>query len=123
VPYNLRALGFHTIHYRKPRRMQCTPHYIKEARWRTIQGSTGYFVNIPIRPLKYYPVKFNHIYKCWCEIMWNAPENLWNIVRPTGPDYWCDIFEDKVQAEGSEGQINGQPPIAPRTPAPSTADS
>src|SRR6266702_4444112 len=42
--------------------------YLKEARWRTVRGSTGYFVNIPTRPSQYYPVEFNHIYLCWCEI-------------------------------------------------------
>src|SRR6266702_4050138 len=33
--------------------------YLKTARWRTVRGSTGYFVNIPTRPAQYYPVEFN----------------------------------------------------------------
>ena len=45
---------------------------------------------------------------------------MWNVVRPTGPDYRCDIFEDEVQTTGNVGAIDGQPPLAPRTPAPST---
>src|SRR6266571_1900678 len=94
--------------------------YLKEARWRTVQGSTRYFVNIPTRPSQYYPVEFNHIYMCWCKITWNAPEVVWNVVRPTGPDYRCDIFEDKVQTSGNLGAIDGHPPPAPRTPAPLT---
>ena len=85
-----------------------------------VRGSTGYFVNIPTRPSQYYPVEFNHIYVCWCEITWNAPENLWNVVRPAGPDYRCDIFEDEVQTTGNVGAIDGQVPPTPRTPAPST---
>ncbi len=94
--------------------------YLKTARWRTVRGSTGYFVNIPTRPSQYYPVEFNHIYVCWCEITWNTPEAVWNVVRPAGPDYRCDIFEDEVQTSGNVGAIDGQVPPTPRTPAPST---
>ncbi len=43
-------------------------------------------------------------------------------MRPTGLDYRCDIFEDKVQTAGQVGPINGQPVPTPRTPAPSTED-
>jgi len=96
--------------------------YLKEARWRTIRGSTGYFINIPSRPSQYYPIEFNHNFVCWTEISWNAPHNRWNVDRPTGPDYRCDIFEDKVQTAGQVGPIDGQPPQTPRTPAPSTED-
>jgi len=94
--------------------------YLKEARWRTVQGNTGYFVNIPTRPRQYYLVEFNHTYLCWCEITWNAPEALWNVVRPAGPDYHCNIFEDEIQTSGNIGAIDGQPLLTPRTPAPST---
>ncbi len=59
---------------------------------------------------------------CWTEITWNAPQNQWNIERPTGPDYRCDIFEDEVQTAGQVGPIDGQPPQTPRTLAPSTED-
>jgi len=45
---------------------------------------------------------------------------VWNVVQPAGPDYRCDIFEDEVQTSGNIGAIDGQPPLAPRTPAPST---
>ncbi len=96
--------------------------YLKTARWRTVQGSTGYFVNIPTRPHQYYPVEFNHTYLCWCEITWNAPEAVWNVVRPAGPDYRCDIFEDEVQTTGNVGAIDGQPLPTPRTPDPSTTE-
>jgi len=96
--------------------------YLKEARWRTVRGSTGYFVNIPTRPSQYYPVEFNHDFVCWTEITWNTPQNWWNIERPTGLDYRCDIFEDEVQMAGQVGPIDGQPPQTPRTPAPSTDD-
>ncbi len=59
---------------------------------------------------------------CWTEITWNAPQNRWDVVRPTGPDYRCDIFEDKVRTAGQVGPIDGQQPPTPRTPAPSTED-
>jgi len=45
---------------------------------------------------------------------------LWNVIRPAGPDYRCDIFEDEVRIGGSIGPIDGQIPPTPRTPAPST---
>jgi len=45
---------------------------------------------------------------------------VWNIVRPAGPDYRCDIFEDEVQTTRNVGAIDRQLPPAPRTPAPST---
>ncbi len=80
----------------------------------------GYFINIPIRPSQYYPVEFNHNFVCWTEITWDTPRNRWNIERPAGLDYQCDIFEDEVQTAGQVGPIDGQP--LPRTPAPSTED-
>ena len=57
---------------------------------------------------------------CWTEITWNAPQNRWDVERPTGPDYRCNIFEDEVQTAGQVGPIDGQLPPTPRTPAPST---
>ncbi len=59
---------------------------------------------------------------CWTEITWNAPHNRWNVERPTGPDYRCDIFKDEVQTAGQVGPIDRQPTPTPRTPAPSTED-
>ena len=59
--------------------------------------------------------EFNHVYMCWCKITWNEPKNLWNVVRSTGPDYHCDIFKNKVQTARNVGQINGHPPVTPRT--------
>ena len=47
---------------------------------------------------------------------------MWNVVRPAGPDYRCDIFEDEVQTAGNVGVIDGQPLPAPRTPDPSTTE-
>ncbi len=96
--------------------------YLKAARWRNVQGSTRYFVNIPTRPAQYYPVEFNHNFVCWTEITWNAPNNRWDVVRPTGPDYWCDIFEDEVRTAGQVGPIDREPIPNPRTPALSTDD-
>ncbi len=96
--------------------------YLKNTRWRTIRGSTGYFVNIPTRPSQYYPVEFNHNFVCWTKITWNAPQNRWNVERPMGPDYRCDIFKDKVRTAGQVGPIDGQPPQTLRTLASSTED-
>jgi len=57
---------------------------------------------------------------CWCEVTWNTSETVWNVVRPAGLDYRCDIFEDEVQTTGNVGAIDGHPPPAPRIPTPST---
>jgi len=78
--------------------------------------------NIPTRPAQYYPVEFNHNFVCWTEITWNAPQNRWDVERPTGPDYRCDIFEDEVRTAGQVGLIDGQHVPNPRTPASSTGD-
>ncbi len=59
---------------------------------------------------------------CWTKIVWNAPNNRWDVTRPTGPDYRCDIFEDEVQTAGQVGPIDGQLIPTLRTPAPSTED-
>ena len=59
---------------------------------------------------------------CWTEITWNAPLNRWNVERPAGPDYRCDIFEDEVRTAGQVGLIDGQNAPTPRTPASSTED-
>jgi len=59
---------------------------------------------------------------CWTEVTWNAPQNRWEIDRPTGPDYRCDIFEDEVRTAGQVGLIDRQQAPTPRTPAPSTED-
>ena len=56
------------------------------------------------------------------EITWNAPQNRWDVERPAGPDYRCDIFEDEVWTAGQVGPIDGQNPPTPHTPAPSTED-
>ncbi len=75
-----------------------------------------------MRPAQYYPVEFNHNFVCWTEVTWNAPNNRWDIVRPAGPDYQCDIFKDEVQTVGQVGLIDRQPAPTPRTPVPSTED-
>ncbi len=96
--------------------------YLKTARWRTVRGNTGYFVNIPTRPSQYYPVEFNHDFVCWTEVTWNAPQHRWAVERPAGSNYRCDIFEDEVRTAGQVGPIDGQNVPTPRTPAPSTED-
>ncbi len=56
----------------------------------------------------------------------------WNITRPTGDEYRCDIFEDEVIYNGDQGPIDRQENNKPeddnilqnpRTPAPSTVES
>ena len=99
--------------------------YLGAARWRTIRGDTGYYVNIPTRPSQWYPVEFNFENLCWVEIAWNAPQNYWDVLRPAGLEYCCDIPECDVQTRGNWGPIDGQDETnasgSSRTPAPSEA--
>src|SRR6266581_2871976 len=117
-PYSIESRG----HCNVPTR------YLKEARWRTIGGSTRYYVDIPTRPLRHYPVEFNFPHFCWCEVTWSILHQHWNITRPTGDEYWCDIFEDEVIYNRDQGPIDRQEDNNSilqnlRTPAPSTTDS
>ncbi len=116
-PYSIESRG----HCEVPTR------YLKEARWRTIGGSTGYYVDIPTRPSRYYPVEFNFPHFCWCEVTWSTSQQRWNVTRPTGDEYRCNIFEDEVIYDGDQGPIDRQEDDNsilqnPRTPAPSTID-
>ncbi len=95
-PYSIESQGHHNVPTR----------YLKEARWRTIGGSTGYYVDIPTRPFRHYPVEFNFPHFCWCEVTWSVLHQCWNVTRPTGDDYWCDIFEDEVIYNGDQGHID-----------------
>jgi len=97
-PYSIESRG----HCNVPTR------YLKEARWRTIGGSTGYYVDVPTRPSRYYPIEFNFPHFCWCEVTWSILHQHWNVTRPTGDEYWCDIFEDEVIRDGDQGPIDGQ---------------
>ena len=89
----------------------------------------GYYVDIPTRPSRYYPVEFNFPHFCWCEVTWSTFHQRWNVTRPTGDEYWCDIFEHEVIRDGDQGPIDGQEDEENnsilqnlRTPAPSTTE-
>jgi len=118
-PYSIESRGHRNVPTR----------YLKEARWRTIGGNTGYYVDVPTRPSRYYPVEFNFPHFCWCETTWSVLHQRWNITRPTGDEYRCNIFEDEVIHDGDQGPIDGQEDKEnnsilhnPRTPAPSTTE-
>ncbi len=101
--------------------------YLKTARWRTIRGSTGYYIDIPTRPSRHYPVEFNFPNFCWCEVTWSVFHQHWSVTRPTGDEYRCDIYENEVIRDGDQGPIDGQEENDsilqnPRTPAPSTVE-
>ena len=118
----------YSIESRGPRNVPTR--YLKTARWRTIGGSTGYYVDVPTRPSRYYPVEFNFPNFCWCEVTWSVFHQRWNVTRPTGDEYRCDIFENEVIRDGDQGPIDEQEDGEnnsilqnPRTPAPSTVDN
>ncbi len=60
---------------------------------------------------------------------WSVFHQRWNITRPTGDEYQCDIFEDEVIADRDQEPIDGQEDEDnnsilhnPRTPTPSTTE-
>ncbi|KAH9011403.1 hypothetical protein EDB85DRAFT_2228842 [Lactarius pseudohatsudake] len=80
--------------------------YLKAARWRTHRGETGYFVDFPNRPSRYYPVEFSFEHTCWCILATND-EGVRTVVRPTTHEYRCDILESEVVPLARVGPIDG----------------
>ncbi|KAH9041971.1 hypothetical protein EDB85DRAFT_1886021 [Lactarius pseudohatsudake] len=71
-------------------------------------GVTGYFVDIPTRPSRYYPVEFNFKHICWAEVAWNPPLQRWDINRPAGSEFHCDIDRREIPSRKNWGQLDGQ---------------
>ncbi|KAH9007536.1 hypothetical protein EDB84DRAFT_1572785 [Lactarius hengduanensis] len=80
--------------------------YLKAARWRTHRGETGYFVDFPNRPSRYYPVEFSFEHTCWCILATNDA-GIRTVVRPTTHEYRCDILESEVVPLARVGPIDG----------------
>ncbi|KAH9164703.1 hypothetical protein EDB89DRAFT_2077789 [Lactarius sanguifluus] len=80
--------------------------YLKAARWRTHRGETGYFVDFPNRPSRYYPVEFNFEHTCWCILATNDA-GIRTVVRPTTHEYRCNILESEVVPTARIGPIDG----------------
>ncbi|KAI9449531.1 hypothetical protein BJY52DRAFT_1227715 [Lactarius psammicola] len=93
--------------------------YLTNARWGTINSTTGYWVEIPTRPLRYYPVEFNFEHTCWTEVAWSPCRGRWDVLRPTGPEYRCNILQSKVTHRDQWGPIDGTE--SDSAPAPSDA--
>ncbi|KAH9030777.1 hypothetical protein EDB85DRAFT_2146507 [Lactarius pseudohatsudake] len=97
---------------------------LRAARWREYRGDIGYFVDFASGPTRYRPVEFNFENVCWVEIMWNPIDNRWDVVRPAGRNFNCDIDARGLPNREQWGQIDGRPEeepstSEPRTPAPS----
>src|SRR6202012_3701950 len=64
------------------------------------------------RPSTWYSVEFNHIHKCWYEVL---PNNVggtrqWNVVQPC-PDYYeCNILVSELVTREEEGPLDGESP-------------
>src|ERR1700744_5694957 len=87
--------------------------YLKNATWITdAEGCPGYQVHRPGRPSPWYNVEFNHIAKCWCEVIPSAlrGDDHWTVVQPCRPEYECDILVSEVTTRGEEGPLDGQEP-------------
>ena len=65
--------------------------FLGAARWRTVRDSTGYFIDDPTRPYRFYPVEFNFAHACWVEVTWNPIDRRWDCICPLHPRYQCEI--------------------------------
>ena len=97
VPHSLEARGEWIV----PQR------FLGAARWRTVRGDTGYFIDKATRPSHFYPVEFNFAHVCWVETTWNPIDRRWDVIRPLGPQYQCDIYEP-IPHVSDWGPLDGQ---------------
>ncbi|KAH9059802.1 hypothetical protein EDB87DRAFT_1577340 [Lactarius vividus] len=83
--------------------------FLKEACWREYRDDEGYFVDFTAAPTHYRPVEFNFDHLCWVEVTWNPVDHRWDVVRPAGPNYHCNInIRDIPTDRNSWGCIDGQ---------------
>ncbi|KAH9051764.1 hypothetical protein EDB87DRAFT_1693690 [Lactarius vividus] len=76
--------------------------FLKEAHWREYWDDEGYFVDFAAAPTCYRPVEFNFDHLCWVD-------HCWDVVRPAGPNYRCNINVRDVPADqNSWGRIDRQ---------------
>ncbi|KAH9040495.1 hypothetical protein EDB85DRAFT_2173781 [Lactarius pseudohatsudake] len=82
--------------------------FLGVARWRTHNGVIGYFVDIPTWPSRYYPVEFNFDHICWAKVAWNPPLQRWDVNRPAGSEFCCDINRREIPSREDWGRLDGQ---------------
>ncbi|KAH9011279.1 hypothetical protein EDB85DRAFT_2160181 [Lactarius pseudohatsudake] len=63
---------------------------------------------IPTRPSCYYPVEFNFEHICWAKVAWNPPLQRWDVNRPAGPEFHCDIDRHEIPLREEWGRLDGQ---------------
>ena len=106
VPYSITERGPRIV----PQR------FLGVARWRTVRESTGYFIDNPTRPYRYYPIEFHFAQACWVEITWNPIDRRWDIIRPLHPHYQCEI-PYPVPPVIEWGPLDGAEEMEPQEPA------
>src|SRR5258707_13064802 len=97
VPYHTAQRGARIVPVR----------FLGAAHWRTVQGTTGYYIDDPTRPYRFYPVEFNFLRVCWVEVTWNPIDQRWDHVRPLGPQYQCEI-RDPPPPLTEWGRVDGE---------------
>ena len=97
VPHSLEARGEQIV----------PQHFLGAAWWRTVRGDTGYFIDDVTRPSRFYPVEFNFTHVCWVETTWNLIDRRWDVIRPLGLQYKCDIYEP-IPHVSDWGPLDGQ---------------
>ncbi|KAI9436903.1 hypothetical protein H4582DRAFT_2077903 [Lactarius indigo] len=81
--------------------------FLGAAQWRERGEDTGYFVEFN-GPNRFRPVEFNFEHLCWTEVTWNPIDHRWDIVRPAGRNYNCDIDARELNSRADYGPIDGQ---------------
>src|ERR1700744_2406455 len=86
--------------------------YLKEAVGVGDIEDPGYQVPLANRPSHWYNVEFNHVAKCWCEVLPNDLRGVrqWNVVQPCESYYGCDILVSELVSREEEGPIDGENP-------------
>ena len=102
----------HSLEERGPRIVP--QRFLGAARWRTVRDNTGYFIDDPTRPYRFYPVEFNFAHACWVEVTWNPIDRRWDCICPLHPRYQCEILYP-VPPVNKWGPLDGAENTEPQT--------
>ncbi|KAH9017061.1 hypothetical protein EDB85DRAFT_2155444 [Lactarius pseudohatsudake] len=86
--------------------LSCTPYFCVPIPREMLP--VHFWEDIPTRPSRYYPVEFNFDHICWAEVAWNPPLQRWDVNRPAGSEFRCDIDRREIPSQEDWGRLDGQ---------------